>query len=381
MIVLLVLAVVVVIIVLVVRAGRSSANSDSSQPASQQGESWADIGVEPPDERGSGPYLSFGGPLSADTPREFLPLLDTIRRESEWRRLLGGRVQCDRDGNYETISVDGYFYGLTPVIFPEKDEKEAIRTGKKLVYRPEDAADYVLNFSFSLDDFVGLGNDVAHYIDALRALEAGDHTQAIEHLSSAAKTKPHEHVYSDLLFSTKLEQGDTSGVDSAVAYYEDDMDSAVHSGQAKSWINALVAAKHYADALRLIERVDSLLEDLAAGRRQNKRFGGGDPEFAQYKREEFRRNLASAASFGSSKSILQENEPSEDLVQLFQRVIEWDRSSKSRILAERAGDVAKEWGDDARALAFYRDTLELLSQEDKPKVRERVEKKVAQLSR
>lgn len=177
----------------------------------------------------------------------------------------------------------------------------------------------------------------------------------------------------------KLEHGDTSGIDSAVAYYRSDMDSAVHAGHAKDWINALVAAKAYAKARELIENIDSLLDDLASGRVKKQRFGGGDPEFARYKRDEFRRNLAGAASFGSSKSILADNEESEDLLRLFERILEWDRTSKSRILAERAGDVAEAWGDRELALRFYRDTLELLQNEDKPKVRERAERKLAKL--
>ena len=89
--------------------------------------------------------------------------------------------------------------------------------------------------------------------------------------------------------------------------------------------------------------------------------------------------MAGAASFGSSKSILVDNERSEDLLRLFERILEWDRTSKSRILAERAGDVAEAWGDRELALRFYRDTLELLRSEDKPKVRERVERKLAKL--
>lgn len=193
MIILLVIAVVVVIIVMVVRAGGGQAHGSESAGSARR-DALADF-ADPPDARGSGPYLSLGGPVSADTPRELVPLLDTIRRESEWQRLLGDRARSDRDGNYEAFSIDGYGYRLTPVILPEKLEKEAIQTGKKLIYHPGDAAEYILNFGLSLDDFVGLGKDVGHYIEGLRSLEDGDHEGAVEHLSAAAAANPDQHEY------------------------------------------------------------------------------------------------------------------------------------------------------------------------------------------
>lgn len=370
------------IVIIVVVRSHSGTPSDSCTAASLDRMNETALG-EPDgvfdDEFDTNPYLIFDGVLSPDTPRDFLPLMDTIRRESEWRRVFGSRLTKDRDGNYGSIVVKGYYYGFSPVMIADRQQQAAIASGKKLAYRPEDVATWVLGYGFVLDDFALIPDEYAHYVRALQSAESGDIEEAIKHATSAAQARPDEAEYADLVADLKLRTGDTTGIDDAVSYYENDMDCAVHSGTAHGWLRALAEAGRFAQAASVLERVDALLGDLVEGKRENRIYGAQSTEFVAEKRDQFRQGLGLAVDLGKSVDLSQEDVDLESLAALCRAVLKYDTTPKARIFAQRCADAFAARSDTVVARELYEAALALARAEQKPRVIGTLEKRLASL--
>ena len=81
------------------------------------------------------PYLRFDGPANDKTPREFIPLIDLIRKESDWRKT-SLTVRKDNSGNYKPIFKKGLCFGFTALVRADETEILAIETGKKCTRYP-----------------------------------------------------------------------------------------------------------------------------------------------------------------------------------------------------------------------------------------------------
>ncbi|MFH1865313.1 MAG: hypothetical protein ABIK85_05460 [Candidatus Eisenbacteria bacterium] len=374
--------IVLVVIIIVIARSRGTSSADPGEVVSINDVDQAALeefdGVFD-DQFDTDPYLVFDGPLSSDTPAEFLPLMQTIRRESAWRQVFGKRLRKDRDGNYDSIVVDGYYYGFTPIVVAEAQEQAAISSGKKLAYRPDDVANWVFEFGFTVDDFAQIPDDYKDYVQALQLAESGELEKAISLAEAAAAARPDETSYPDLVTELKLKSGDTGGVDDAIAYYENDMDSAVHGGDAHGWLRALVEANQHAKAVGAIERIDALLEDLVEGRRTNRIYGGQSREFVVEKRAQFHNGLGSAVDLGKSADLAAPSVDQQGLRELCRVVLRLDSSPKARLFAQRCADAFASGSDTETAREFYEAALRLARGEEKPRVIETLEKRLASL--
>lgn len=138
------------------------------------------------------PYLHFNGPLYNDTPKEFIPDLDTIRRESEWHAK-GLSLRRTKDGAYRPIVRKGLYFGFSVVVLPNEIEILAIKTKKKCTTDPASVAEFILH-GCSYSDFACVTEDVKLYCEALQASDAQD---ALNKIKRASELKPDENLYAD----------------------------------------------------------------------------------------------------------------------------------------------------------------------------------------
>ncbi|NJM12720.1 MAG: hypothetical protein HC889_13360 [Synechococcaceae cyanobacterium SM1_2_3] len=69
------------------------------------------------------------------------------------------------------------------------------------------------------------------------------------------------------------------------------------------------------------------------------------------------------------------NSPSNELHELLMIAVTWSKTSKARILAERAGDAFYRWNEQGKALEFYRIARNYVAEGDENVIK-RIQRKI-----
>ncbi len=239
--------------------------------------------------RSGNPYLLFDGLASDATPREFIPLIDTIRKESEWRNA-GLPIRKDRNGNYKSIVRSGLYFGFTPLLDANEVKLLAIQTAKKCTQDPAGVYSLIRQGS-SYDDFVLLSSDVLSYCKAMSSVSTGSDAEALHLIQKAFQEKPQEPLYATLFFDLRLKLKDNASIDEELRHFENDIDSLVHNGRIYELLKYLVAQKNKPGAFQLIQDVNQMLDELIAGKRQNRIYGTQKSEWYLHKKEQFNKKI------------------------------------------------------------------------------------------
>lgn len=235
------------------------------------------------------PYLNFGGPVSDKTPKEFIALIDTIRKESEWRKIFP-KIKKDKNGNYDSINKNGLIFTFYANISAGELELKAIETGKKLTQHPTSVY-ALLYYGSSYDDFAIISPDVIAFCEAQKLLEKKEVVKALAEIEKATKLKPDENLYATLYFQIRLDLKDESSISEELKYFENDIDCLVHSERVYKWIRFLVKGKKYNTALQLIHTINQLLDELISGKRIHRIFGNQDTSFYEYNKDKFNKRI------------------------------------------------------------------------------------------
>lgn len=188
-------------------------------------------------------YLSFGGPLSSKTPREFIPLMETIQWKSEWEAL-GFKPKADRFGNYKPVRKNGLFFGFREITRPDNIKAEAIKTGKKYTKNPKDILAFV-NYGCVYDDFVTISDDVKAYCEAHGKYKEGQLDVALDEINKALAINPKEHAYNELFYDIKYQLKDIAAISSDISFHIETyggISAMVHCGNAERWLKLLLAS-------------------------------------------------------------------------------------------------------------------------------------------
>jgi hypothetical protein len=234
--------------------------------------------------RSGDPYLRFDGPVSEKTPREFLPFIDIIRKETDWKQT-GFPIKKDKNGNYKPIVRSGLWFGFTPLVSANNPELLAIQTGKRCTVHPSGV--YLLvRQGASYQEFAALSPDVISYCEAMRFRESEQFPEALQHITKAFKDKPDEPLYATLFFELRLQLNDDSSIDEELAYFENDIDALVHGGRIYELLRYLTR-KNKSKALNAIQFVNQSLDDLADGRKQSRIYAHQKGSWYKYKKDQF----------------------------------------------------------------------------------------------
>ena len=247
------------------------------------------------------PYLIFNGPVCDITPKEFIPLIDTIRKESDWR-VIFPNIKKDKNNNYKPINKNGLCFGFNASMIVNDIEIKAIETGKKYTQHPLSVC-LLITQGCSYDDFVFLSPDVIAYCEAMIQLNNKELNNAREEIEKAFKLKPKEHLYATLYFEIRLELKDESSIDEELKYFENDIDSLVHTDRVYKMIRFYTHQRKKDKALQLINKINLLLDDLIEGKRQNKIFDSQNSDWYTYKKEQFNKKIEKAKSKIEGKTV------------------------------------------------------------------------------
>jgi len=235
------------------------------------------------------PYIIFRGPVSDKTPKEFITLIDTIRKESEWRKIFP-KIEKDKNGKYISINKNGLCFTFYVTISADESELKAIETGKKFTQHPISVY-ALIYYGCSYEDFANLSTDVIAFCEAQKLLERKEVVNALTEIEKAIKLKPDENVYATLYFQIRLDLKDESSISEELKYFENDIDCLVHSERVYKWIRFLVKGNKYNTALQLIHTINQLLDELISGKRTHRIFGNQDASFYKYDKDKFNKRI------------------------------------------------------------------------------------------
>lgn len=234
------------------------------------------------------PYLHFNDPVKDCTPRKLIPFIDTIRKESEWKKT-GLKIKKDRYGNCKPFVKKGLWFGWTALVFADHIELKAIETGKKCTTNPTDVM-LLIRQGCTYDDFVYVSEDAKAYCEACKWSEQKQYEKALQQIKQAFELKPDQTLYADLFFKTRLILGDKSAIDGEINYYIDDMDSKID--EAYNWVKFLADQKDYSKALEVIHKVNSAIDNLIIGKTGKRRYCSQPVNFYQSDKEKFNKKIA-----------------------------------------------------------------------------------------
>lgn len=174
-------------------------------------------------------------------------------------------------------------------------EQEAIASGARYVTSALEMLDYV-RAGVPFDDFVSHPQHYRAFCLGTLAQERGEINEAIEQFRQALTASPSEARYAERFYGLRVAIGDASAPAQELDYFTNSVDSMVHSGRVDEWTKLLLKKKNYVEAAQLLRRVAELLEAKIAGRLPKGQYSGDSTSFVAYKRDQFRKKLASWAS-------------------------------------------------------------------------------------
>jgi hypothetical protein len=235
------------------------------------------------------PFLRFNGPVYDTTPRNFITLIDLIKKESEWKDL-SLPVKKDKYGNYSPIVKKGLYFGFQSLISANSIEIQAINTGKKCTQYPWNIYPLIRQ-GCKYYDFVFIPDDIKSYCEAKILFQNDKKEEALKEIQKSYHLKPEEHYYASLLFEIRLDLNDETTVDEEIKYFENDIDSLVHTNRIYKLIRFLTRKKKNAKALQLIQLTNQYLDDLSEGRKQNKIFNSQKADWYIYQKQQFNKRI------------------------------------------------------------------------------------------
>jgi len=146
------------------------------------------------------------------------------------------------------------------------------------------------------DDFVSHPQHYRDFCLGALAHERGEDDEAMEHFRQALAADPGEVHYASKFYGLRVASGDVSAPAQELDYFANSVDSMVHSGRVDEWAKLLLKHKNYAETARLLRRVAELLEAKIAGHLPKGQYSGDSTSFVAYKRDQFRKKLASWAN-------------------------------------------------------------------------------------
>lgn len=217
-------------------------------------------------------------------------------------------------------------YSFTPLSAIENKHKpiwkKAIAKDMRIIDVPSQA--YQLRtLGVPLQEFVDIDEAIVNYVDARMAFDQGAFSKAVSLISEALAKDSTNWQYQVLHLKYRAKAGDLSVIQEGLTKYYNDMDSAIHTGHAETWIRLSIDQdNNHAVALDIVLAVlDGLDRQLRTkGPLPGQIYDAQSKPFLRHKRQQFLKRLATLRGF-LGKELLDGNQDRLDqLHQLFKDV-------------------------------------------------------------
>lgn len=210
-------------------------------------------------------YLCFVGPLNPRTPKEFISLLDTIKKKSEWEAL-EFKPKADTFGNYKPVRKNGLFFGFREVTRFDEITEKALKTGKKCTTNPNNILTF-LDYGCSYEDFVSISDDIKAYCEAYKSYQKGQFELALNEVNKSLALNPYEKLYKELFFDIKFELKDISAIEGDIAYHIETyggISAMADCEKTDRWVKLLFSLDEHQKATDFVNTINNLFDEEIA---------------------------------------------------------------------------------------------------------------------
>lgn len=310
-------------------------------------------------------YLETGNYI--ELPKQILKYVDIVKPISEWYEI-GLKPKKEKYGRWKAIKRSERYFGFYDAKLDKPSHKISLETGKRITQKP-----YFIKAlneqGIPLTDFVAYGEDLEHFVRAVDFFDNQEFKNAQKEIDKALELTRKED-YEELKVDIEIKLNNEQVVDKEFKKYEFDIDSAIHTGKFSDWLKVLINNHKYDKVIHFINRANKTLEKLISGEIEPKIYGKQSSDYYQYKQEQFNKNLIYIFDFKSSE--LEKSENSIKLLELFLSLYNKEDFRPIEKIADQLGA----WNLNERANELYQECLNMIGNENKPRIISRIEKKI-----
>jgi hypothetical protein len=212
-----------------------------------------------------------------------------------------------------------------------------------------------------------------HFINADNLFEDKSYESAFIEIDLAISLRTTSD-YQELKKDIEINLGNENIVEQQFKKHEFDIDSPIHTGEIYEWLKALLKKHKIEKVILYIEKTLETMDKLSNGSIQPKIYGKQRAEFYIAGKEDFTKNLHKIFNF-SSWNI----EQSDEAIKMLGIFI-YTYTGKEIKPIESVADIYVSWNLKERALVLYKLCLNRLENEEKPRVKTRLTKKINELN-
>ena len=310
-------------------------------------------------------YLETGNYI--ELPKQILKYVDIVKPISEWYEI-GLKPKKEKYGRWKAIKRSERYFGFYDAKLDKPSHKTSLETGKRITQKP-----YFIKAlneqGIPLTDFVVYGEDLEHFVRAVDFFDNQEFEKAQKEIDKALELKEKED-YKELKVDIEIKLNNEQVVDAEFEKYKFDIDTSIHTGKMNDWLRVLINNHKYEKVILFIQKTNGILDKLANGEIQPKIYGKQSSDWYEYKKQEFNKNLIYIFDFKNSELTKSEN--SIKLLELFLSL--YNKEDFRPI--EKIADQFSVWNLNERAIKLYQECLKIIGNENKPRIKSRIEKKI-----
>lgn len=307
-----------------------------------------------------------------ELPKSVIKHIDIVRTISQWNEL-GFKPKKDQYGSWNDIKRQERYFEFVGASATNPKHKLSFETGKRITTKPY-YIKALVEQGIPLDDFIENGEDLKHFIKADDLFEEKKYAEALQEIELAISVRAISD-YKELKKDIQVKLGNEDVVEQQFKKHEFDIDSPIHTGEIFDWFKALLKNKKFVEVIAYIQKTNDTLDKLSKGEIKPKIYGQQSGDWYLYKKEDFNKNLFRIFDF----NVL-ELEQSDDTVKMLGLFI-YLYSGKEIKPIESIADIYVRWKMNDKASELYNLCLTRLENEEKPRVKARLTKKIEDLTK
>lgn len=305
-----------------------------------------------------------------ELPKSILKNIDIVRTISQWNEL-GFKPKQNKDKQWNDIKREDRYFNFEKASKTKPSHITSLETGKRITSKPYFIKELV-NQGIKLEEFVNNSEDLKHFIIADDLFIEKKYEEALIEINLAISIRTIKE-YKELKQNIQIQLGNEDVAKQMFKENEFDIDSSIHSGEIYEWLKAFLKNNNYDKVKFYIEQTNEILDNLATGKIKAKIYGQQSSDWYVYKKEDFHKNLYKIFEFNSLDS-----EKSEKKIQIFELIVKFYYGKEIKPI-ESIADIYSKWNLKEKAIELYNLCLIKLENEEKPRVKSRINKKIEEL--
>lgn len=306
----------------------------------------------------------------SELPKDILKHIDIVRTVSEWNKI-GFKPKKDKYGRWNAIKRKGRYFEFSAADIKNRIHRVSLETGKRITKKPY-FIKALVDQNIAISDFVKNSKDLEYFVNAVNLFDEKNYENAQNEINKALEVK-RQSDYEDLKIQIEIKLNNEIVAEEQFKKYENDIDSAIHTDEMNDWLRVLINNQKFDKALDWIKQTNLTLDKLANGEISPKIYGKQSQDWYLHKKEQFNQRLKYLVDI---KRI--NFQKSENSIKFLEFILEISSKGDYKLI-EKVADLFGSWQIKERAEILYKECLNLLKDENKPRMKSRIEKKIEKL--